>query len=211
MEKIIIIDDHRLFRETLAGLINADNNFEVIGQSSSAQEAMNMVSLLNPAMLIMDMNLPGMNGVEATTCIHERYPTVKIIGLSMHISPDICRQFFRAGASAYLTKNTSGTELITALKEVQQHRKYTCTEIKDIIAIQQLGADPQKAKAELTKREKEIISYLRQGLSSREIALKIKMALKTVETHRYNMLKKLGLPNTASLLTYIHRNDMEYR
>lgn len=200
MHTVLIIDDHTLLRETWAHLINQNPDYTVAGSVGSAEEALVQAKELQPQIILLDINLPGISGLQATPLLLQAAPQTKIIGVSMHNQPTYVKQMLRSGAVGYVTKSSRTAELFEAFKEALAGRKYLCEEIKNIIA-EQLGTD--ETKAALSERELSIIRLLKEGMSSKEIAAQLAIATKTVDVHRYNILKKLKLRNTAALVQYI--------
>jgi len=210
MKKIslLITDDHRLVREAISTVFNADSRFHVIGECNSGEEAIKLTKTLKPDVLIMDINLPGIDGLKTSALILENAPSSKILGISMHAQPGVARQMLQAGVMGYVTKNSPGTEMITAVIEVFNNRKYICNEIKNVLAGHVFNDnDPYAGLKKLSPKELHIISFLKKGYSSKEIAHDIHLSVKTVEAHRYNILKKLKLPNIASLVNYINQSQ----
>ena len=149
------------------------------------------------------------NGFDATKQIHKISPESKIIAVSMHTMPAYAKRMMQLGALGYVTKNSSKEEMITAIVEVSNGKKYICNEVKTILAEQELDANPDLADMNnLSRRELDIIKLIKEGLSSREIALQLDISLKTVEVHRYNVLKKLKLKNTAALVNFINTKGL---
>ncbi len=213
MEKIsiLIADDHTLVRETWAFILNTDARFKVIAESGSGEEAVELARELRPEIVIMDINLPGMNGIEATQLIRKYSPTTKILGVSLHTQPTYARKMILKGAMGYVTKNSSREEMFKAIMEIQDGRKYICDEIKNILSNQVIsGDDDQGGLNSLSQREIEIISFIRKGNSSKEIAEKLEISVKTVEVHRYNILKKLNLKNAAALVNFINNSQLQF-
>lgn len=211
MEQItlLITDDHKLVRESLASLFDADPRFRVLGHCASGEEAVELAKQWRPNIVMMDMNLPGINGFEATIQILAISPLSKVLAVSMHTQPAYVRKFLQAGAMGYVTKNSSREEMAKALLEVYGNRKYICDEIKNILAEQQLSGDAKTdALYALSKRELDIISFVKKGFSSREIAESTQLKVKTIEVHRYNILRKLNLPNVAALVNYVNNSQM---
>lgn len=204
---ILITDDHKLIRESWAFILNDHPGFKVIGHTGTAEEAIEIARQLRPGIIIMDINLPGMNGIEATSIIRKYSPGSKIIGVSLHSQPAYARKILKAGASGYITKNSSSEELIRAIETVNNNKVYICDEIKNIIAEQLTTVSHEKTgTASLSCREIEILRHIKNGLSSREIAQLLDISAKTVEVHRYNIMKKLNLKNVAALVNYINYN-----
>jgi DNA-binding NarL/FixJ family response regulator len=209
---ILIADDHKLVRETWSLLLNADPRFQVIGETDNGQSAVEMCRILCPQMVIMDINLQGMNGIEATEKIHEYAPDCKILGISLHTQPAYARKMLQVGAMGYLTKNSSSKEMFTALIEIWHGKKYICEEIKNILSDQVMdqSREPNGINS-LSQREIEVIDHIRTGLSSREIADKLQVSKKTVEVHRYNIMRKLDIRNVAALVNYVNAHQLEIR
>src|SRR6476469_3355780 len=208
---IMIVDDHKLVREAWTMILNDDPRFEVIADCPNAESAIMEVKELRPDVVIMDVNMPGMNGVEAIPFIRKFSPISKILGVSCYTFPDIARKMIIAGASGYVTKNSSKQEMFDAIEEIMEGKKYLCKEIKTLIEQRLNGGDDPKVRlSALSVREIEIISAVRKGLTSKEIAEEFKLAVKTVEIHRYKILKKLKLNNTAELVDFFNRHQSEF-
>jgi DNA-binding NarL/FixJ family response regulator len=212
MEKItiLLVDDHKLIRDSWSFILNSDPRFTVIGETSSGEEAIEIARKKRPDIILMDVNMSPVNGFDATKQIHKISPESRIIAVSMHTMPAYAKRMLQLGAMGYVTKNSSKEEMITAIVEVNKGHKYVCQEVKAIVADQELeeSADKGADMNNLSRRELDIIKLIKEGLSSREIALQLDISLKTVEVHRYNVLKKLKLKNTASLVNYINAKGL---
>lgn len=211
MKKItlLITDDHTLVRESWVMLFSADPRFEVVAQCGSGEEAIVLAARLRPAVVIMDINLPGVNGFEASEEILKQSPLSRILAVSLHTQPAYAKKILNLGAMGYVTKNSSTDEMIMAVLEVHNNRKYICEEIKNTIAEQEFGfQERNEVLLNLSKREIEIIRGVKNGLSSKEIAVKTGLNQKTVEVHRYTILTKLKLPNTAALVNFINHSEL---
>jgi len=207
---ILIVDDHTLVRETWSFILNTDPRFSVIAESGSGEEAIELSKKLRPDIVIMDINLPGINGIEATQQIRKFSPASRILGVSLHTQPTYARKMIQKGAMGYVTKNSSREEMFKAIIEIQNGKKYICDEIKNILSEQVInGDDPQIGLNSLSQREIEIISFIKKGNSSREIADTLHISVKTVEVHRYNILKKLNLKNAAALVNFVNNSELE--
>lgn len=207
MEKItiLLVDDHKLIRESWSFILNSDPRFRVIGETSDAEQAVEIAKEKKPNIVLMDINMSPVNGFEATRLMRKYTPGVKIIGISMHSMPAYARRMLQMGAMGYVTKNSSKDELLMAITEVNNGRKYVCDEVKNILAQQELveeGVHPDLNV--LSRREIDVVQLIKEGLSSKEIAMRLDITLKTVEVHRYNILKKLNLKNTAALVNFIN-------
>lgn len=211
MEKITILitDDHTLLRQSYSLILNADPRFEVVAEASSGEEAVEMAKRLRPNIAIMDINLPGINGVEATQLIKKISPGTKILGVSMHLQPAYARTMMKHGAMGYVTKNSSRFELYTAIVEIHNNRTYVSNDVKSVLVDQMLTGDKKEDGFNaLSNKEIEVIRFIKNGCSSKEIASLLRIAVKTVEAHRYNILKKLNLKNTAAMVNHINTHQL---
>ncbi len=211
MEKItiLLVDDHKLIRESWSFILNSDRRFKVIGETSDPEEAVAIAKEKNPQIVLMDINMTPVNGFDGTKMLRKFSPGSKVIGISMHSMPAYARRMLQLGAMGYVTKNSSKDELLTAIVEVSEGRKYVCEEVKNILAQQELDDDSGKPDMNiLSRRELDIVKLIKEGLSSREIAMQLDISLKTVEVHRYNILKKLNLRNTAALVNFINTHGL---
>lgn len=207
MEKIsvLIADDHKLIRETWSYILNNDTRFVVIAECGDSEQAVDVARTKRPNIVLMDINMMPISGFEATERIRKVSPTTKIIGVSMHSQPAYAKKMLQIGARGYVTKNSSKEEMIKAILEVEKGNKYICEEIKNNISelILEDNKDVPNVNA-LTEREIQIINLIKEGQSSKEIAASLNISLKTVEVHRHNVLKKLKLKNSASLVNFIN-------
>ena len=201
---ILIVDDHKLIRDTWSFILNSDPRFQVIAETDSGKSAIELAESNQPDIILMDINMSPMNGFEATKEIRKISPESKIIGVSMHSQPAYAKKMLQVGAMGYITKNSSKEEMIGAITEVAQGNKYICHEVKAILSEQILEDNEKPDINMLSQREVEIIDLIKQGQSSKEIALQLSITLKTVEVHRHNILKKLNLKNTAALVNFIN-------
>lgn len=192
---ILLTEDHQLLRETLAEILREDDRFELVALSDTGEEAIELAKQFRPDIVLMDINLRGqMNGIEATRQVRAVSPGSRIIALSMHTQASYVYRMMESGASGYLSKNASLDEVLQAIVEVYNNRPYFSTGIDP--------ANPGTNAMAVSKRQVEIIEFIRQGFSSREIADQLKVSVKTVEAHRYKVLRKLNLRNVAALVDY---------
>ncbi|HKB43077.1 MAG TPA: response regulator transcription factor [Chitinophagaceae bacterium] len=211
MEKItiLLVDDHKLIRDSWSFILNSDPRFLVIGETSSGDEAIEIAKNKRPQIVLMDVNMTPLNGFDATKLVRKYSPGSKVIGISMHSMPAYARRMLQMGAMGYVTKNSSKDEMIAAIIEVNSGKKYVCDEVKNILAQQELEQESDQPDMNvLSRREIEIVKLIKEGLSSKEVALRLDISLKTVEVHRYNILKKLNLKNTASLVNFINAQGL---
>jgi two-component system invasion response regulator UvrY len=213
MEKITILitDDHTLVRETWSFILNTDPRFSVVAECGSGEEAIELARKLRPNIVIMDINLPGMNGIDATQQIRKFSPGTRILGVSLHTQPTYARKMMQKGAMGYVTKNSSREEMFKAILEIHSGRKFICEEIKNILSDQVInGEETQVGVNALSQREIETIGFIKKGFSSKEIADMLEISVKTVEVHRYNILKKLNLKNAAALVNFINSSQLDF-
>jgi two-component system invasion response regulator UvrY len=205
--KIVIVDDHKLIRDSLSQILNNHHRFEVVAACSNAEEGVQQATTHQPHVVITDINMPGMNGFDAMALIKEQCINTKIIGMSLHTQPSYALRMIRGGALGYVTKNSPLEELFKALDAVLQGKRYLCDQIKNALTEQAMSEENGEQGFEsLSERELEIINFIRRGLSSKEIASELFISKKTVEVHRYNILKKLNLTNAAALVNFINTN-----
>jgi DNA-binding NarL/FixJ family response regulator len=211
MEKItiLLVDDHRLLRDSWSSILNSDPHFTVVGDTGDGMEAIKMTKNLQPDVVLMDLNMMPVDGYEVTKQIHRNGSNSRVIGLTMYNNVISAKRLLALGAMGYLTKNSSKEEMKEAIMEVKKGRKYICKEIKNVLAQQELEEDNEVSLVNsLSKREIEIVQYIKKGFSSREIALQLDIGMKTVEVHRYNILRKLHLKNSASLINFFNVNGI---
>ncbi|MCW3117562.1 MAG: two component transcriptional regulator, LuxR family [Chitinophagaceae bacterium] len=207
--EVIVVEDHKLVREMWIRSLAANSDMEVVGESGLFDEAIEMIKDKRPDIVLLDINLPPASGFDAVPLIREYSPNTKIIIVSMHNQPSYCKKMLGLGAMGYVTKNSSQKELFKAIEEVMQGKTFVCNEIKDILLNLEMADEPSGIK-ELTSREIEIIKLLKEGLTSKEIAVKFNRSFKTVEVHRHNILKKLKLNNTASLIQFVNSTNLSF-
>jgi DNA-binding NarL/FixJ family response regulator len=211
MEKItiLLVDDHKLIRDSWSFILNSDPRFIVIGETDSGEEAIQIAKTKKPRIILMDVNMSPVNGFDATMQIHKFSPESRIIAVSMHSMPAYAKKMLQLGAMGYVTKNSSKDEMITAIIEVNGGKKYICEEVKNILAQLELDEESDQADMNtLSRREIDIVKLLKEGMSSKEIAQQLDISLKTVEVHRYNILKKLKLKNTAALVNFVNTKGL---
>jgi DNA-binding NarL/FixJ family response regulator len=181
----------------------------VVGETNNGEDAVEIVKNLRPDIVLMDVNMVPVNGFDATQQINKFTPGSKVIAVSMHTMPAYAKRMMQLGAMGYVTKNSSKDEMIKAILEVSAGKKYICDEVKNILAQKELEEEESPSDMNnLSRREIDIIKLIKEGLSSKEIALHLDISLKTVEVHRYNILKKLKLKNTAALVNFINVNGL---
>ena len=201
---ILIADDHKLIRDTWSFILNTDDRFKVVAECSNGEEAIEQAKQKRPQIVLMDINMTPVSGLEATKQIRKVSPGSKIIGVSMHSQPAYAKKMLQIGAKGYVTKNSSRDEMFKAIMEVYQGNRYICDEVKNIISEQIMDDSPSQGINALSERELQIVKLIKEGHSSKEISAQLTISLKTVEVHRHNILKKLSLKNSAALVNYIN-------
>jgi DNA-binding NarL/FixJ family response regulator len=201
---LLIADDHQLITEGLSQLLQSEKMIGEIHTAKNGKEAADMASLENIDCVIMDINMPELNGLEATKIIKKEKPGIKIIVLSMLCEPSIVSKLLKAGADAFINKDTGKSELLKAIEKVMNGEKYISPEISNNLFthLNDRNINTPVGEIHLTKREVEIIKHIAEGLTNNEIAARLFLSTVTVDTHRKNILAKLQLKNTASLVKY---------
>jgi DNA-binding NarL/FixJ family response regulator len=208
---IAIVDDHKLIRQMWSTMLKTNNEIEITGESEGMDEAIEMIRVKRPDIVLLDINLVQGSGLDAVPLIRKFSPGTRIIAVSMHNEPAYVKKMMKLGAKAYVTKNSSHEEMFKAIDEVMAGRVYLCAEIKNILADKALHSEIHEPSVrDLSLREIEIIKLIKEGQSSKEISSGLEIATRTVEVHRHNILKKLKLKNTAALINYINTTDLSF-
>lgn len=208
--RVFLADDHTILREGLRALLEREADVTVVGEAADGRDALTQVLALRPDVVVMDISMPGLNGVEATRRVVEALPRTKVIGLSMHADRRYVQAMFEAGAVGYLLKNAASDELLHALRVVVEGRRYVSPALTDVLVEVLRSAPPESAlvSSALTAREREVLQLLSEGHTSKEIADRMAIALSTVETHRRQIMLKLDLHSIAELTRYAIRNGV---
>ncbi len=203
--QILITDSFKLNRENLSFVLNADTRFRVMAECSAPEEAMEVAKSISPDIILMSIKYPLLSELEVTIQMHSQLPATVIIGISENPQPSFAKKIMQRGIRGVVTKNSSRDEIIKAILEVSQGKKYVCAEVRNIITEQHFSDEPDNADPNsLTRREVQIIGFIKSGMSSKEMASGLGISLRTVQAHRYNILKKLKLRNSASLVNYVN-------
>lgn len=200
--RLLIVDDHPILCEGLRALLRYYSDLEVVGEARSGQEALAQADALRPDIVLMDLAMPDMNGIEATRLIRQRHPDIRILVLSQHEERQYLIPALRAGASGYLPKRALGSDLLTALRAVARGETYVYPPLASVL-VEELQCEPLGAEREsLTRREREILRHIVDGKTNVEMAVELGLSVKTVEWHRTNLMSKLGVHNVAELVRY---------
>lgn len=202
--RIIISDDHQLFRVGIANLLASSPEIEIVAQAENGLEAIEKAKSLNPDVVIMDLTLPIINGVEATRIIHKELPETRILVLSMHAEKNYIKEALEAGAAGYLFKDCTYDQLIEAINSVCQGKNYLSEKITEVLIHDYLSKDGQIQinSQDLSERESEILKLVAEGKSTREISEKLFISIKTVGTHKQHIFEKLNFKSISDLIKY---------
>ncbi|MBU1370296.1 MAG: response regulator transcription factor [Bacteroidetes bacterium] len=210
--KILIADDHQLFREGLVTLLTDSDQIEVVGQAENGIDAIDKADKLKPDIIIMDIGMPTLNGIEATKIIKKNQPEVKIIALSMHAEKSYIKQMLGAGAKGYVQKNCAIQKLIEGIHTVNSGNIYLSESITEALVEDYLEYkkedDQMRLFESLTSREMEILILVASGKSTGDIAEELFVSVKTIGTHKHNILEKLQLKTTADLVKFALRHNL---
>lgn len=208
--RILLVDDHRVVVEGLRSLLNGEKNLQVVGLAEDGRQAISMAEQLAPSVVIMDISMPSLNGIEATSQIVKNCPNSRVLALSPHVDGRHVRSMLEAGAHGYVTKEMAGSELIQAIREVSHGRKYLSSDVTESVVdgyVKKVIED-NSAMTTLGGREREVLQLLAEGLTSGEIADRLDISTNTVDTHRRNLMKKLDLHSVAELTKYAIREGL---
>ena len=208
---ILIADDHKLFREALINLLSDSPELEIVADVENGKDAYEKVMILKPDLILMNIDMPVLNGIEATALIKKQLPDTKIIGLSRHTNKYYIKLMLEAGANGYLCKSCSYQQLIEAIEKVTAGKKYLSDEITGVLIDDFIKGDGHDHIIDgLTKRELEVLKLYAEGSSTREISENIFVSIKTVGTHKQNILRKLNLKTTTDLIRYALKNGIVF-
>jgi len=216
MEKIrlILVDDHQLVRTGIANLLSGEPSFEIIGEAADAKELFELLKQSQPDIAILDIALPGISGIEITKKLHNEFPGIRILILSMHTSEEFIFNAINSGARGYLPKNTSRKELIEAIYAINRGEEYFAESISNVILksyIKKAKSDLQEDENNenlLSKREIEVLRLFAEGMTNQEIADKLFISIRTVESHKNHIMARLELKTTVDLVKFAIRNNI---
>jgi two-component system response regulator NreC len=204
--RVLLTDDHALFRQGIRTLLSAEPDIEVVGEAANAADAVNLARQARPDVVLMDIGMTGMSSFEATRLIRKERPETRVVFLSMYDDEDYVAECVDLGASGYILKECPSDQLLTAIRDVQHGGSYLSprllTRLVDDFRTQGRGGARQPRFGTLTKREREILKMLAEGRSVKEIAGDFKLSVKTVEAHKFNLMRKLDIHNKAHLVQY---------
>lgn len=209
--RVLLADDHKIVRDGLRTLLEKHADITVLGEAEDGREALQMARKLSPDVIVMDIAMPELNGIEATRQILADYPGIKIVALSMHSDKRFVSEMLKAGASAYLLKDCAFEELITAIRTIIKGKIYLSPGIAGVVLADYISSDRKtetSAFSQLSDREREVLQLMAEGRSTKEVAAHLNVSIKTVETHRANIMSKLDIHSIAELTKYAIREGL---
>ena len=211
MEKIriLLVDDHQIILDGVRSLLKGVNNIQVIGDALNGEEALNTLQVLTADLVLMDLDMPKLNGIDATMRIKEEFPHTKVLILTVHNESSLIRNLISIGADGYLLKNSCKEELLDAIYKVQSGEKYFSSEVTlSLMQEDNSREELLKSDIEFTKRELDVLRLLADGCTNKEIGEKLFISHRTVDTHRTNIMKKVGVNNVAGLISFAIKNNL---
>jgi len=209
--RVLLVDDHAIVRHGLNRSIQQQEDMEVVGQASDGHAAVEKARELGPHVIVMDVSMPGLNGIDATRAVLRASPGTRVVALSMHSAKRYVREMFRAGASGYLLKDCECDELVQAIRLIAQGQTYISPSIGQVVTencVHDAAENKDNAFSALTRREREILQLISEGNNTKEIARRLFISPKTVEAHRLRMMKKLDIHGVALLTKYAIREGL---
>ena len=209
--KILLVDDHKILRDGLCSLAKGYPDMDVVGEAADGRTAIRLVQELSPDVVIMDISMPDLNGIDATRRINSDYPDVKIIALSMHYEKQFVSEIFKAGASGYLIKDSAFDELEHAIRVVMDGKTYMNPQIANLVIeslVSQSAPSGRQSFSLLTERAREVLQLISEGRSTKQVAADLNVSAKTVESHRRQVMGKLNIRNVAELTKYAIREGL---
>lgn len=207
--RILLVDDHQVLREGLRSLLEKQPDMEVVGDAGDGRTALQLVRDMRPDLVIMDVNMPGMDGIDATRLITRDYPETKVLALSMYLRKAFVAAMFQCGASGYLLKENAFAEIVEAVRTILAGQKYVCFKAVGLLVDEYVRGQARSSEdSRLTEREMEIVRMLANGQTSKEIALVTDTSVKTVDACRRRVMRKLGVGSVAELVKYAIREGL---
>jgi DNA-binding NarL/FixJ family response regulator len=204
-QRILIVDDHTLLRAGLRALLVQDPNLEVVGEADNGRDAVRAVGQFSPNLVLMDLTMPGMNGIEAVTQIKQRYPEVRVLVMTLHKTEEFIHASLKAGADGYILKDATHDELRVAIRSVLAGKTYLSMDVSGKVVSGYLGGGKSASPSvydTLTQREREVLKLVAEGKSNKDVAEFLSLSVKTVEKHRSNLMAKLNVHNASGLTAY---------
>ena len=212
-KRILLVDDHQLILDGLRGFIQSNPAYVIVGEANNGIQAIKLAEVLQPDVILMDIEMPEMSGIQSCQEIKQKLPSVKIVIISMHHEKQLIKKLIELGADGYLLKNSQQTEVMEAIEKVLRNQSYFSQDVTLSLLDKSSGKNPvsnstSHVLAELTEREIEILKLVAQGLTNKEIGDQLNISHRTVDTHRTNLMKKLEATNVAGLIRFAFRNGL---
>jgi DNA-binding NarL/FixJ family response regulator len=209
--RILIADDHEIVRRGIRALIENHPGWEVCAEASDGRDAVEKARELRPDLVLVDVSMPNLNGLDAARQILEIVPQTRVLILTMHESEQIVREVLEVGARGFLLKSDAARDLVSAIQALQRRTTFFTSSVAEMVLngfLDRRGDSQKFTKDRLTPREREVVQLLAEGKSSKEVAVVLKLSVKTAETHRTNVMRKLDLHSVADLVRYAVRNNL---
>lgn len=207
--RILLADDHEVMRSALRSLLDAQKDFLVVGEADNGREVMGLVDEAAPDVVVMDINMPELNGIEATRQLCARYPQIRVLGLSIHAKGRMVSEMLKAGARGYVPKISAASELLEAIHTVMAGKMYISPEVlDDFVESRNRDSSVGSAYTALTERERQVLQLLAEGYPTKEVADKLCLGVPTVHTHRQHLMQKLNARSIADLVRYAIREGI---
>jgi len=211
--KLLFADDHEIVREGLRSLLKAHRDWEIVGEAADGRQAVALVKELKPDIVILDISMPLLNGLEATRQILKIRPQTKVLILTMHESDSLIRDILAVGARGYILKTDVGNDLVAAVESLRRNKTFFTSRVSQIVLNSHLKGDSRPSDSDsagtrLTPRQREVVQLLAEGNSSKEVAVALDLSVKTADTHRANIMRKLNLHSVAEVVRYAIRNEI---
>jgi DNA-binding NarL/FixJ family response regulator len=211
--RLLLADDHEIVRQGLRSMLEAQRDCQVVGEAADGRQAVVMTKELNPDVVILDIGMPSLNGLEATRQILKMRPQTKVLILTMHESDSVIREVLDAGARGYILKTDAGRDLVAAVESLRRNKTFFTSRVSQMILDGFLKGDARMHESpsgavRLTPRQREIVQLLAEGKSSKEVAVALDLSVKTAETHRANIMRKLDCHSVSEVVRYAIRNKI---
>lgn len=211
-KRVLLVDDHQLIIDGLRGFIENSDDFQVVGEANTGMEAIRLAEVLDPDVILMDIEMPEMSGIQACEEIKKKSPEVKVIIVSMHNEKQLIKKLIDQGADGYLLKNSKQSEVLEAIQKVLAGKSYFSQDVTMSLLDKNTTPKPVNSDvinlSQLTEREIEILKLVAEGLTNKEIGEKLVISHRTVDTHRTNLMKKLDISNVAGLIRFAYKNGL---
>jgi len=206
--RLMLVDDHEVVRQGVRSLIDSVPDWQLCGEASGSAEALKKVAEAKPDIVVVDISMPNVSGLDLIVELKKLHPKVEILVLTMHDSERIVAQALRAGARGYMLKTDDGDSLIEAMTALSRHQTYFSSSVSEALLQVYLNSNASQEREQLTPRERQIVKLVAEGNSNKRIAIILNVSIKTVETHRSTAMRKIGAKSSADLALYAARNEL---